>query len=133
MIDYGQRVQLGGQKGVVFKQSQEYEALQRWTERQFLEVERNIAKQWRQSLTHINFEQMVKTVMGPLGHWRKPKSLADAKLIADNVIARTFATGASTNSNTSAPALPCWILCSATSISGTSKPSRIRSRIFARN
>jgi hypothetical protein len=86
MIDYGQRVQLGGQKGVVFKRSQEYEALQRWTERQFLEVERNIAKQWRHSLTQINFEQMVKTVMGPLGHWRKPKSLADAKLIADNVI-----------------------------------------------
>jgi len=72
MIDYGQRVQLGGQKGVVFKRSQEYEALQRWTERQFLEVERNIAKQWRRSLAQINFEQMVKTVMGPLGHWRKP-------------------------------------------------------------
>ena len=86
MIDYGERVQLGDERGIVFRRSQEYEALQRWTERQFLEVERNIAKQWRRSLTRINFEQMVKTVMGPLGHWRKPKNLADAKLIADNVI-----------------------------------------------
>src|SRR5258706_399966 len=74
IIDYGQRVQLGGQKGVIFKRSQEYEALQRWTERQFLEVERNIAKNWRRSLTQINFEQMAKIVMGPLGNWRKPRS-----------------------------------------------------------
>ena len=29
---------------------------------------------------------MVKTVMAELGHWRKPKSLAEAKQIADTII-----------------------------------------------
>lgn len=86
MIDYGERIQLGGQKGIIFKRSPEYEALQRWTERHFLEVERNAAKDWRHSLTCINFDQMVKALMRELGHWRAPKSLADAKLLADTVI-----------------------------------------------
>jgi len=79
-------VQLGDQKGMIFQRAPEYEALERWTAREFLEVERNIAKQWRRSLTAVDFDAMVKAVMGELGHWRKPKTLADAKQIADTVI-----------------------------------------------
>jgi hypothetical protein len=41
---HGEPVQLGDKKGVVFRKSKEQEALERWTKRQFLEVERNIAK-----------------------------------------------------------------------------------------
>lgn len=36
----GERVQLGDKKGVVYRRSPEREALERWTERHFLEVER---------------------------------------------------------------------------------------------
>ena len=68
-------VQLGDKKGVIYRRSPEREALERWTERHFLEVERNIAKKWRRDLTRINFDAMVKAVMGQLGHWRKPNSV----------------------------------------------------------
>jgi hypothetical protein len=82
----GERVQLGDQKGVVYRRSPEREALERWTERHFLEVERNIAKNWRRALTRIDFDAMAKNVMGQLGPWRKPKSVKDAKQIADTMI-----------------------------------------------
>src|SRR6266851_3478426 len=82
----GERVQLGDQKGVVYRRSPEREALERWTERHFLEVERNIAKNWRRALTRINFDAMVRAVMSQLAHYRKPKSVEDAKQIADTVI-----------------------------------------------
>jgi hypothetical protein len=74
----GEPAQLGDKKGFVFRRSPEAEALERWTKREFLEVERNIAKEWRRS--------MVKTVMGELRRWRKPKTLGDAKHIADTII-----------------------------------------------
>jgi len=82
----GTPVQLGDQKGIVFKKAPEYDALERWRQRAFIEVERNFAKQWRRSLTQIDFNAKVQMVMGDLGHWRKPKTLDDAKRIADNII-----------------------------------------------
>jgi hypothetical protein len=42
----GSPVQLGDKKGVVFQLSKEAEALSRWSKRQFLEVERNLARKW---------------------------------------------------------------------------------------
>jgi hypothetical protein len=86
MLAGGAPVQLGDKKGFVFRQSPEAEALERWTKREFLEVERNIAKEWRRSLNRVDFDAMVQAVMGELGHWRTPKTLADAKQIADTVI-----------------------------------------------
>jgi len=82
----GTPVQLGDQKGILFQHAPEYEALERWTARQFLEVERNIAKKWRRDLTRVDFEAMVKAVMAELGHWRKPRTLEDAKQMADTII-----------------------------------------------
>jgi len=82
----GEPVQLGEKKGVVFRRSKEQEALERWSRRHFLEVERNIAKEWRRSLTRVDFEAMVKHVISHVGPWRMPKTLADAKQIADTII-----------------------------------------------
>jgi hypothetical protein len=86
MLAGGEPVQLGDKKGFVFRQSPEAEALSRWTKREFLDVERNIAKNWRRSLNLVDFGAMVKNVMGELGRWRKPKTLEDAKEIADTII-----------------------------------------------
>jgi len=83
---HGEPVQLGEKKGVIYRRSKEQEALERWTHRQFLEVERNIAKEWRRSLTRVDFEAMVKHVMGHIGPWRSPKTLGEAKQIADTII-----------------------------------------------
>jgi hypothetical protein len=82
----GNPVQLGTQKGLIYQRSKEAEALERWTGRHFLEVERNLAKEWRRSLTRVDFDAMVNAVMAELGHWRKPRTLADAKQIADTII-----------------------------------------------
>src|ERR1700719_3186066 len=49
-------VQLGDQRGVIFQQTKERKAMQRWTAREFLEAERQIAKAWRKSLTSIDFD-----------------------------------------------------------------------------
>jgi hypothetical protein len=62
------------------------EAFERWAHREFWEVERRIARDWRKALTQIDFKVMVKAVVGQLGAWRKPKSLEDAKQIADTII-----------------------------------------------
>ncbi len=86
LVPYGQPVQLGDKKGIVFRRSPEEEALQRWTHHEFLEVERGFAKQWRNALMRINHDDLVKTVMAGVGHWRKPKSLEDAKQMADYII-----------------------------------------------
>ena len=54
--------------------------MHRWTAREFLDAERLIAKWWRRSLTAIDFNAMVKTLMAEIGpHWRKPKTLQDAR------------------------------------------------------
>jgi hypothetical protein len=61
----GTPVQLGDQKGMIFQRAPEYEALERWTARQFLEVERNIARQWRRALTAVDFEAMFRGGTSP--------------------------------------------------------------------
>jgi hypothetical protein len=82
----GRHVQLGDKKGVIYQQSQEAEAFMRWSRREFLGVERDIAKRWRHALTAIDFATMVTRVSQQIGPWRTPKSLMDAKQIADAVI-----------------------------------------------
>jgi hypothetical protein len=82
----GRKVQLGDKKGVVFAPSPEEEALNRWIKQEFRDLERQIAKQWRQALNAIDLGAMSRQVLGELGHWRKPKSIADARQMADTII-----------------------------------------------
>lgn len=86
MLAGGRHVQLGDKKGVVFEHSKEAEAVSRWSKGEFIDLERNIARQWRRALTAIDLDGMVRNVMGALGHWRKPKSLEDARQMADTII-----------------------------------------------
>ena len=39
---------------MIFQRSKEEEALDRWSRREFRDVERNIAKHWRQALSQID-------------------------------------------------------------------------------
>ena len=71
---HGEPVQLGAKKGVVYRKSKEQDALERWTKRQFLDVKRDIAKQWRRSLTAVDFDAMVKHVMRNIGPWRSAEN-----------------------------------------------------------
>ena len=86
VVSGGRRVQLGDQSGLILQNSPEEEALSRWRKREFLEVERNTAKAWRRSLTKIDFDEMVGTVSREVGPWRKPKTLENARHIADAMV-----------------------------------------------
>src|ERR1700733_6095612 len=86
MLDYGKPVQLGDKKGIIFERSKEQEALDRWCAREFLDVERQIARNWREGLAKTDFDAMVNSVMAELGHWKKPKTLEEAKQITDTII-----------------------------------------------
>lgn len=86
MLAGGKHVQLGEKKGVIFEHSPEAEAVSRWGKREFLELDRNIARQWRRSLTSIDLGAMAEDTLRALGHWRNPKSLQDARTMADTIV-----------------------------------------------
>jgi hypothetical protein len=82
----GEKVELGESKGIVFRRTEEEEALRRWKKKEFLGVEREIAKVWRQSISQIDFDDMVRIVRDRIGPWRKPASLEDARSLTDTII-----------------------------------------------
>jgi hypothetical protein len=86
LLGGGIPVQLGDKKGMFFQQSKEEEALDRWSRREFLDLERTIAKIWRQALSKIDLDVNAKSVMAELGHWKTPKTLEEAKKITDTII-----------------------------------------------
>jgi len=51
-----------GEISVFYKQSPEEAAFQRWTDREFQEVEREVAKKWRAALSNLNFGSMIGIV-----------------------------------------------------------------------
>lgn len=86
LLGGGIPVQLGDKKGMIFQRSKEEEALDRWSRREFLDLERTIAKVWRQALSKIDLDANAKSVMAELGHWKTPKTLEEAKQITDTII-----------------------------------------------
>jgi hypothetical protein len=59
--DRGQHVMTGDSKGILFRVSEEEEAVRRWTERDFLDLERQIAKRWRRMIDSIDLAAMSAT------------------------------------------------------------------------
>jgi len=83
--DQGKVVEFDDKKGIFYSKSPEEEALDRWHNGEFLDVERQFAKMWRRELSNINhdkeyafFQQWF--LMG------KPKTLAEVKTLADAYI-----------------------------------------------
>ena len=82
IIPRGQTKELGGKTGIIFEQSPEQEAFNRWQRKEFLQLERLIAKAWRKNLSNINFENNYQFFQKffPIG---KPKNLTDVKKLVD--------------------------------------------------
>jgi hypothetical protein len=83
--DKGQVVELDGQKGIFYSKSPEEEALDRWYKGEFLDVERQFAKNWRRQLCNVDHDREYAFfqkwfLMG------KPKTLAEVKALADAYI-----------------------------------------------
>ncbi|HEY0702968.1 MAG TPA: hypothetical protein VGD60_09400 [Candidatus Acidoferrales bacterium] len=82
----GKPVTLNGQKGVMFSQSPEDEALHRWQRRDFLGAERNVATRWRGALAISDYEQPYRFFRN---HFLGGKSLKDFEAVkarADEII-----------------------------------------------
>jgi len=82
----GQPVTLEGATGIIYKQSPEEEAFNRWQRGEFLEVERSIAKRWRRQLEAVDLKAIssgFKPIYEALG---KPHKLADIKAGADAIV-----------------------------------------------
>jgi hypothetical protein len=78
----GKVVELDGQRGIYYSKSPEEEALDRWHNGEFLDVERQFAKNWRRNLCDINHDREYAYfqkwfLMG------KPKSLREVKTMTD--------------------------------------------------
>ena len=85
-IPGGQAMELGGRTGVIFQQSPEEEAFQRWQRGEFLDLERSQARLWRSRLSTLDLEENYHAFQRffPLG---KPKTLADVKTFVDFYLA----------------------------------------------
>jgi hypothetical protein len=82
----GKVVELDGKRGVFYEKSPEQEALDRWHEFHFLDIERQIAKRWRRDLcSGIDYTKQYAFFQ----NWfllGKPKSLAEVKTLTDGLI-----------------------------------------------
>jgi hypothetical protein len=55
-------VMTGDQKGLVLERTREREAFERWQKHEFLDLERQIAKQWRQELSSLDSHLIIKNL-----------------------------------------------------------------------
>jgi len=82
IISGGQTLELEGKTGVIFHPSPEERAFVRWQKKEFLELERSQAKEWRRALSNLDLREMYELFRPffPLG---KPRTLADVKRFVD--------------------------------------------------
>ena len=76
----GRAVRSGGKDGIIFDHPPEMQALHRWEDREFLEVERDFAADWRTTVQ--NAPRGVEKLLGPDG---KTLRLSSLQAVADTV------------------------------------------------
>jgi len=86
VIGGGTRVTTGDEKGVLFKQPPEIEALERWQKGEFLAVERLFAKTWRRALSGLDLEASYRQFQGFFSIGGKPRTLPDVKALVDRLL-----------------------------------------------
>jgi hypothetical protein len=82
----GQVVALKDQQGIIYKMSKEEEALNRWHHGEVLDLERQIAKAWRTSVSGMDHSQLYAAFQSLYRAARKPKDLTEAKRLADFLV-----------------------------------------------
>lgn len=85
IVSRGRQTELNGQKGVVIQETPESEAFNRWMKREFLDIERQHAKNWRQSISQISPEKDRALFSKWFGS-RRPANMQQVKLLVDSVI-----------------------------------------------
>jgi hypothetical protein len=83
-----QPVMLGDSKGIIYRDAPEEEALRRWQEGRFIELERNIAKQWRLALAETDNGVLYQSFKQVYERNPKPKDLPSLKSFVDGLLSR---------------------------------------------
>jgi hypothetical protein len=86
ILSGGQAMKLGNETGIVFNEPPEIEAFKRWQKHQFLEIERTIAKKWREGLKSMDSAQICQAFQGFFDTLGKPKDLNELKTLVDRII-----------------------------------------------
>lgn len=87
IVPGGRSVRSGEQRGVIFDAMPEYEAFERWQEREFIALERGAARLWRQALSGVDLEVIHQRFRPGHGQRRLP-DLAAAQAAADAIVRR---------------------------------------------
>lgn len=82
----GRSVQKDGIEGVIFDQSSESKALDRWGRGRFYEIERDQAKAWRAALANLDLDATAKNFRPLVEGTVRPKNLSDIKKFADGIV-----------------------------------------------
>ena len=82
----GRPVRNKGKVGVIYEQSPEFKAFNRWQLGRFLEVEREFAGLWRSQLKAADHGAMAKLAKRILKIEGSPKSLEEAIAVARSVV-----------------------------------------------
>jgi hypothetical protein len=77
-----------GHRGVVFDSPPEAEALERWRQQDFLEVERGFARAWREALSGVDLDSVFRQGREIIQRFGRPRDLAAAKALADDLLAK---------------------------------------------
>jgi hypothetical protein len=89
MIAGGRPVRVDGKSGVAFKVSPEAESFRRWQARDFLHVEKAIARGWRQSLNSLDLNMLAAGMRAMGINPQNCKTLEEARRITTALLART--------------------------------------------
>ena len=82
----GRVVQRGSKAGVIYEESPEAEAFERWQQRRFSDIEHGMAKNWRERLRAIDLESITKPLRDIGIDARTCKSLEAARDLAQSVV-----------------------------------------------
>lgn len=85
ILSRSRTVELEGKTGVIFQEAPELEASKRWERKQFLEIERTIAKEWREELASMGQEDFIYFEKLFIG-MDQPKTLQELKFKIDLMI-----------------------------------------------
>jgi hypothetical protein len=75
-----------GTTGIVFDQAPEAEAFRRWQKRESLDLERSIARAWREALSAADYDEVCEALQRKFFETGRPRSLGEAKSMADDIL-----------------------------------------------
>ncbi len=88
VISGGKSVNTGGRRAIVFEPSPETAALERWQEGNFLEVERQFARAWRDALSGLDLDAIFRQGRDIIKRLGRPRDLSAVKAAAAQILRR---------------------------------------------